>query len=61
MLPLIEYLKLGAEDGESFLSLVDMNLIVDEDFILNQGEMINTIPVKNPVIDHLKKVSASYC
>ena len=50
--------KLGAEDGESFLSLVDMNLIVAEDFILNQGEMINTIQVKNPIIDKLEKASA---
>lgn len=49
--------KLGAEDGETFLSLVDMDLIVDEDFILNQGEMKNTIPLKNPVIDALEKVS----
>lgn len=50
--------KLGAEDGESFLSLVDMNLLVAEDFILNQGEMINTIPLKSPVIEALKNVSA---
>ncbi|MGB0888510.1 MAG: futalosine hydrolase [Vicingaceae bacterium] len=50
--------KLGAEDGESFLSLVDMDLIVDEDSILNQGEMKNTIPIENPAIDALKKVSA---
>ena len=50
--------KLGAEDGESFLSLVDMNLIVAEYFILNQGEMINTIQVKNPIIDKLEKASA---
>jgi futalosine hydrolase len=49
--------KLGAEDGETFLSLVDMDLIVDEDFILNQAEMKNTIPLKNPVIDALEKVS----
>ena len=50
--------KLGAEDGESFLSLVDMDLIVDEDSILNQGEMKNTIPIENPAIDALEKVSA---
>lgn len=49
--------KLGAEDGESFLSLVDMDLIVDEDFILNQGEMKNTIPLINPVVDSLEKVA----
>ena len=49
--------KLGAEDGESFLSLVDMDLIVDEDYILNQGEMKNTIPLENPVVDALEKVS----
>ena len=49
--------KLGAEDGESFLSLVDMDLIVDEDYILNQGEMINTIPLVNPVINELENVT----
>lgn len=50
--------KLGAEDGESFLSLVDMGLIVDEDYILNHGEMKNTIPLINKVIDSLPKVSS---
>ena len=50
--------ELGAEDGESFLSLIDMNLINDEDYVLNHGVMKNTIPLVNPVIDSLKKVSA---
>ena len=50
--------ELGAEDGESFLSLVDMDLIMDEDFVLNNGEMENTICIDNEVIDNLKKVKA---
>ncbi|MDF1672137.1 MAG: futalosine hydrolase [Vicingaceae bacterium] len=50
--------ELGAEDGESFLSLIDMDLIMDEDFILNNGEMENTICIENPTIDSLKKVKA---
>jgi futalosine hydrolase len=50
--------ELGAEDGESFLSLIDMDLIMDEDFILNNGEMENTIPIQNKIIDSLPKVKA---
>lgn len=50
--------ELGAEDGESFLSLIDMDLIMDEDFILNNGEMENTIPIQNKTIDSLPKVKA---
>lgn len=50
--------ELGAEDGESFLSLIDMDLIMDEDFILNNGEMENTICVDNPTINSLQKVKA---
>jgi len=50
--------ELGAEDGESFLSLIDMDLINDEDYTLNHGEMRNTIVLENPAIDDLEKVSA---
>lgn len=50
--------ELGAEDGESFLSLIDMDLIMDEDFTLNNGEMKNTICIDNPTIDSLQKVKA---
>ncbi len=50
--------ELGAEDGESFLSLIDMDLIEDEDYILNHGKMKNTIAIQNPVIDALENVSA---
>ena len=53
-----EISELGAEDGESFLSLIDMDLIMDEDFILNNGVMENTICIKNEVIDALPKVKA---
>ncbi len=50
--------ELGAEDGESFLSLIDMDLIMDEDFILNNGEMENTICIENDIINSLQKVKA---
>jgi futalosine hydrolase len=49
--------ELGAEDGESFLSLIDMDLIEDEDYLLNHGKMKNTIPIQNQVIDSLEKVN----
>ena len=48
--------ELGAEDGEKFLSLIDMDLLEDEDFELQNGEMINTIPIENKVAETLKKV-----
>ena len=50
--------ELGAEDGEKFLSLIDMDLLEDEDFELQNGEMINTIPIENTVSDSLKKVKS---
>ena len=50
--------ELGAEDGESFLSLVDMDLIMDEDFTLQNGEIKNTIPIQNDTINFLPKVKA---
>ena len=50
--------ELGAQDGESFLSLIDMDLIEDEDYILNHGEMENTIAPENEVIDQLPKATA---
>jgi futalosine hydrolase len=50
--------ELGAQDGEKFLSLIDMDLIEDEDFALVNGEMVNTIPIRNKVIDTLKSVKA---
>ncbi len=50
--------ELGAEDGESFLSLIDMDLIKDEDYILSHGEMKNTIQISSPVIENLKSVNA---
>lgn len=50
--------ELGAEDGETFLSLIDMDLITDEDYTLNHGEMKNTIAIDNPAIDSLENVTA---
>jgi futalosine hydrolase len=50
--------ELGAEDGEKFLSLIDMDLIEDEDFSLQNGEMINAIPIENEFTKTLQKVSA---
>ncbi|TXB65350.1 futalosine hydrolase [Vicingus serpentipes] len=50
--------ELGAQDGEKFLSLIDMDLIEDEDFTLVNGEMINSIPLENTTINKLRKVRA---
>lgn len=50
--------ELGAEDGEAFLSLIDMDLIMDEDFVLNNGEMENTICIENEIIQALKPAKA---
>lgn len=50
--------ELGAEDGEKFLSLIDMDLIEDEDFSLLNGAMVNSIAVDTKAIKSLKKVSA---
>ena len=50
--------ELGAEDGENFLSLIDMNLIVDEGFISPNGEMMNTIQIENEELNSLRKVKS---
>ncbi|MCC7332435.1 MAG: futalosine hydrolase [Flavobacteriales bacterium] len=50
--------ELGAEDGEKFLSLIDMDLIEDEDFSLQSGVMKNTIPLKSKTIDSLIHATA---
>jgi len=50
--------ELGAQDGEKFLSLIDMDLIVDEDFTLVNGEMMNTIQIENEELNSLRKVRA---
>lgn len=49
--------ELGAEDGESFLSLIDMDLIKDDDYSLTHTKMENSILPKNIIINKLKKVS----
>lgn len=49
--------ELGAEDGEKFLSLIDMDLIMDEDYHLH-GKIVNTIPIANEIIEELPTVSA---
>ncbi|MCB0381419.1 MAG: futalosine hydrolase [Flavobacteriales bacterium] len=50
--------ELGAEDGEKFLSLIDMDLIEDEDFSLLNGAMVNSIAIDTKAIQLSKKVSA---
>lgn len=50
--------ELGAQDGEKFLSLIDMDLIVDEDFTLVNGEMMNTIQIENEELNSLRKVKS---
>ena len=52
------FADMGAEDGEAFLSLIDMDLLSDEDFPLNQGEIENTIILDNEALNKLRKAKA---
>jgi len=46
--------ELGAEDGESFLSLIDMDLI--EDDTISHGKMENNIAIESPILENLQSV-----
>lgn len=48
--------EMGAEDGESFLSLLDMELLEDDDYPMNQGEIFNNHKFPYPGIEKFRKV-----
>lgn len=48
--------ELGAEDGEYFLSLIDLNLIEGNNFSFENGEIINNSSFKSNILKDLRKV-----
>lgn len=49
--------ELGAEDGDNFLTLAELNLPDDNAFLFANGELLNNSMITNPVIDLLPKVN----
>ena len=50
--------ELGAENGEYFLSLIDLKLIEEDSFPYNNMELINESEFKSEIIKQLPKVKA---
>jgi futalosine hydrolase len=49
--------ELGAEDGESFLSIAELGLLEPEDRPFGREELLNAAPPRSPVLDDLPAVS----
>ena len=47
----------GAQDGDSFLSLEDMNLVKSHDFPFTGGELINQSIIENEILKTIPKVN----
>ncbi len=50
-----QFPELGAENGEYFLSLIDLKLLEENSFPFKNGELYNENPIKSKVIDTLTK------
>ncbi len=50
--------ELGAEDGDRFLSIHDLQLLGENEFPFEGGALVNSRPPANPVITSLPAVSA---
>jgi futalosine hydrolase len=50
--------ELGAEDGEQFLDVHELNLLGENDFPYKWGQLVNLSPLSNPVINALPAVHA---
>lgn len=46
--------EMGAEDGESFLAMADLDLLEDDDFEFNKGQIKNTFLFENKFTSSLK-------
>ena len=46
--------ELGADQGEYFLSLIDLKLLEENFFPYKDGQLINELPIKSKTIDKLK-------
>ncbi|NUM51122.1 MAG: futalosine hydrolase [Flavobacteriales bacterium] len=49
--------EMGAEDGESFLAMADLDLLEDDDFSFNKGQIKNVFSFEHKAISSLKKAS----
>lgn len=49
--------ELGAEDGDNFLTLAELNLPDDNAFLFVNGELVNNTVIDNEVIEELPKVN----
>lgn len=49
---------LGAEDGEAFLSLEDLQLVGAHEFPFTDGRLVNSAPPRNPVLEQLPVADA---
>ncbi len=53
-----EFPEMGAEDGENFLSLIDLDLLEDDDFPFSSGQIDNPEPLTDGVFGSLPAVQA---
>lgn len=51
-----QFPELGAEQGEYFLSLIDLKLLEENFFPYRDGQVVNEIPIKSKTINKLKTV-----
>ena len=49
--------ELGAEDGDTFLTLAELNLPDDNAFLFANGELVNNSMISNEAIERLPKVN----
>ena len=53
-----EFPEMGAEDGENFLSLIDLDLLEDDDFPFSSGVIENPKPLTDGPFGMLRAVQA---
>jgi futalosine hydrolase len=51
-----QFPELGSEQGEYFLSLIDLKLLEENFFPYKDGQLVNEIPIKSKTINQLKTV-----
>jgi len=51
-----QFPEMGAEDGENFLSMIDLDLLEDDDFVMTSGIITNSTYHDNSIISELMKV-----
>lgn len=51
-----QFPELGTEQGEYFLSLIDLKLLEENYFPYRDGQLVNDLPIKSKIINQLKTV-----